>query len=82
MTEGCSSQFVSFLDLIAFRLQRAGFTVRCLSNVSESPGADTKLESQICRLEGGMTPQQRDATIQHFSESCGLLMSAMLTSGQ
>ncbi|KAL7424895.1 DNA repair protein rad16 [Cryptotrichosporon argae] len=40
------SQFVSFLDLIAFRLQRAGFT--------------------ICRLEGGMTPQQRDATIQHF----------------
>jgi len=42
------SQFVSFLDLIAFRLQRAGFN--------------------ICRLEGGMTPQQRDATIQHFSE--------------
>ncbi|KAK4686807.1 DNA repair protein RAD16, partial [Tremellales sp. Uapishka_1] len=40
------SQFVSFLDLIAFRLQRAGFV--------------------ICRLEGGMTPQQRDATIQHF----------------
>ncbi|WWC73435.1 uncharacterized protein I206_107403 [Kwoniella pini CBS 10737] len=40
------SQFVSFLDLIAFRLQRAGFVV--------------------CRLEGGMTPQQRDATIQHF----------------
>ncbi|WWD04077.1 hypothetical protein V865_002142 [Kwoniella europaea PYCC6329] len=40
------SQFVSFLDLIAFRLQRAGFN--------------------ICRLEGGMTPQQRDATIQHF----------------
>jgi hypothetical protein len=23
---------------------------------------------QICRLEGGMSPQQRDATIQHFSE--------------
>ncbi|KIR73957.1 DNA repair protein RAD16 [Cryptococcus deuterogattii CA1014] len=41
------SQFVSFLDLIAFRLQRAGFN--------------------ICRLEGGMTPQQRDATIQHFN---------------
>ncbi|ORX37998.1 SNF2 family N-terminal domain-domain-containing protein [Kockovaella imperatae] len=43
------SQFVSFLDLCAFRLQRAGFT--------------------ICRLEGGMTPQQRDATIQHFMKN-------------
>lgn len=43
------SQFVSFLDLIAFRLGRAGFN--------------------ICRLEGGMSPQQRNATIQHFSES-------------
>ncbi|KAG9317078.1 P-loop containing nucleoside triphosphate hydrolase protein [Chiua virens] len=40
------SQFVNFLDLIAFRLQKAGF--------------------QICRLEGTMTPQARDATIQHF----------------
>ncbi|KAI0276155.1 SNF2 family N-terminal domain-containing protein [Russula aff. rugulosa BPL654] len=40
------SQFVNFLDLIAFRLQRAGFT--------------------ICRLEGTMSPQARDATIQHF----------------
>ncbi|KIJ70617.1 hypothetical protein HYDPIDRAFT_77257 [Hydnomerulius pinastri MD-312] len=40
------SQFVNFLDLIAFRLQKAGF--------------------QICRLEGGMSPQARDATIQHF----------------
>ncbi|THH13328.1 hypothetical protein EW146_g6873 [Bondarzewia mesenterica] len=40
------SQFVNFLDLIAFRLQRAGFTV--------------------CRLEGTMSPQARDATIQHF----------------
>ncbi|TDL29103.1 hypothetical protein BD410DRAFT_710839 [Rickenella mellea] len=40
------SQFVNFLDLIAFRLQRAGFT--------------------ICRLEGTMTPQARDATIQYF----------------
>jgi len=28
-----------------------------------SGSADIK---QICRLEGGMTPQQRDATIQHF----------------
>ncbi|WVQ75250.1 hypothetical protein IAR50_004863 [Cryptococcus sp. DSM 104548] len=46
------SQFVSFLDLIAFRLQRAGFN--------------------ICRLEGGMTPQQRDATIQHFMKNTGV----------
>ncbi|KZO94925.1 hypothetical protein CALVIDRAFT_483676 [Calocera viscosa TUFC12733] len=40
------SQFVNFLDLINFRLQRAGFTV--------------------CRLEGTMSPQARDATIKHF----------------
>ncbi|KAH7108156.1 SNF2 family N-terminal domain-containing protein [Auriculariales sp. MPI-PUGE-AT-0066] len=40
------SQFVNFLDLIAFRLQRAGFN--------------------ICRLEGTMSPQARDATIKHF----------------
>ncbi|KZT74470.1 hypothetical protein DAEQUDRAFT_660154 [Daedalea quercina L-15889] len=40
------SQFVNFLDLIAYRLQKAGFT--------------------ICRLEGTMSPQARDATIQHF----------------
>ncbi|CAL1703495.1 unnamed protein product [Somion occarium] len=40
------SQFVNFLDLIAYRLQRAGFT--------------------ICRLEGTMSPQARDATIKHF----------------
>ncbi|PPR03377.1 hypothetical protein CVT24_012502 [Panaeolus cyanescens] len=40
------SQFVNFLDLIAFRLQRAGF--------------------KVCRLEGTMTPQARDATIKHF----------------
>jgi len=40
------SQFVNFLDLIAFRLKRAGFN--------------------ICRLEGTMTPQARDATIKHF----------------
>ncbi|KAG9034356.1 DNA repair protein rad16 [Tulasnella sp. JGI-2019a] len=40
------SQFVNFLDLIAWRLQRAGFV--------------------ICRLEGTMTPQARDATIKHF----------------
>ncbi|KIM60819.1 hypothetical protein SCLCIDRAFT_123408 [Scleroderma citrinum Foug A] len=40
------SQFVNFLDLIAYRLQKEGF--------------------RICRLEGTMTPQARDATIQHF----------------
>ncbi|KAJ3903907.1 SNF2 family N-terminal domain-containing protein [Lentinula edodes] len=40
------SQFVNFLDLIAYRLQKAGFT--------------------ICRLEGTMNPQARDATIKHF----------------
>ncbi|KAA1465948.1 hypothetical protein DENSPDRAFT_768153 [Dentipellis sp. KUC8613] len=43
------SQFVNFLDLIAFRLQRAGFVV--------------------CRLEGTMSPQARDATIQHFMKN-------------
>ncbi|KAI0772507.1 SNF2 family N-terminal domain-containing protein [Trametes elegans] len=40
------SQFVNFLDLIAYRLQKAGFTV--------------------CRLEGTMSPQARDATIKYF----------------
>ncbi|KAJ3811277.1 SNF2 family N-terminal domain-containing protein [Lentinula aff. lateritia] len=40
------SQFVNFLDLIAYRLQKAGFT--------------------ICRLEGTMSPQARDATVKHF----------------
>ncbi|KAF5364376.1 hypothetical protein D9756_000893 [Leucocoprinus leucothites] len=40
------SQFVNFLDLIAYRLQKAGFS--------------------ICRLEGTMSPQARDATIKHF----------------
>ncbi|KAH9921492.1 SNF2 family N-terminal domain-containing protein [Epithele typhae] len=40
------SQFVNFLDLIAYRLQRAGFVV--------------------CRLEGTMSPQARDATIKYF----------------
>ncbi|KAG7096575.1 hypothetical protein E1B28_003995 [Marasmius oreades] len=40
------SQFVNFLDLIAYRLKKAGFN--------------------ICRLEGTMSPQARDATIKHF----------------
>ncbi|KAJ7896017.1 DNA repair protein rad16 [Mycena olivaceomarginata] len=43
------SQFVNFLDLIAYRLQRAGF--------------------KVCRLEGTMSPQARDATIKHFMET-------------
>jgi SNF2 family DNA or RNA helicase len=29
-------------------------------------------DDQICRLEGGMTPQQRDATIQHFMNNPGV----------
>lgn len=59
------SQFVNFLDLIAYRLQKAGFTV------SDSHGTAFKLKLtsvQICRLEGTMSPQARDATIKHFSE--------------
>lgn len=43
------SQFVNFLDLIAFRLQRAGF--------------------KICRLEGNMTPETRDRTVQYFMKT-------------
>ncbi|KAG2070033.1 hypothetical protein BDR04DRAFT_1143010 [Suillus decipiens] len=46
------SQFVNFLDLIAFRLQKAGFS--------------------ICRLEGTMSPQARNATIQHFMKNVGV----------
>ncbi|KAH7924828.1 hypothetical protein BV22DRAFT_1012466 [Leucogyrophana mollusca] len=45
------SQFVNFLDLIAYRLQKAGFQASLRS---------------ICRLEGTMSPQARDATIQYF----------------
>ncbi|PIA13127.1 hypothetical protein COEREDRAFT_49822 [Coemansia reversa NRRL 1564] len=40
------SQFVNFLDLIQWRLNRAGFSV--------------------CRLDGRMSPQQRNAVIQTF----------------
>ncbi|KAJ1830459.1 DNA repair protein rad16 [Coemansia sp. RSA 2711] len=40
------SQFVNFLDLIQWRLNRAGFSV--------------------CRLDGRMTPTQRDAVIRTF----------------
>ncbi|CAE6511630.1 unnamed protein product [Rhizoctonia solani] len=45
------SQFVNFLDLIAFRLQRAGFL---------------RAGFLICRLEGSMSPEARNNTIQHF----------------
>lgn len=57
------SQFVNFLDLVAFRLQRAGFVV------SSRTGAYTSsllTPTQICRLEGTMSPQARDLTIKHF----------------
>ncbi|KAI8139099.1 SNF2 family N-terminal domain-containing protein [Fennellomyces sp. T-0311] len=40
------SQFVNFLDLVHWRLSRAGF--------------------ECIRLDGTMTPQQRDAAINHF----------------
>ncbi|KAG1775703.1 SNF2 family N-terminal domain-containing protein [Suillus placidus] len=46
------SQFFNFLDLIALRLQKAGFA--------------------ICRLEGTMSPQACDATIQHFMNNVGI----------
>lgn len=46
------SQFVNFLDLIAFRLTRAGF--------------------QICRLEGNMSPEARNKTINHFMNNPGV----------
>lgn len=46
------SQFVNFLDLIAFRLTRAGF--------------------QICRLEGNMSPEARNKTINHFMDNPGV----------
>jgi DNA repair protein RAD16 len=59
------SQFVNFLDLIAFRLQRAGFQVRVCMLVRAAGAYVCAL--QVCRLEGTMSPQARDATIQHFS---------------
>lgn len=43
------SQFTSMLDLIEWRLKRAGF--------------------QTVKLQGSMTPQQRDNTIKHFMEN-------------
>ncbi|RLV93142.1 DNA repair protein RAD16 [Spathaspora sp. JA1] len=43
------SQFTSMLDLIEWRLKRAGF--------------------QTAKLQGSMSPQQRDNTIKHFMEN-------------
>lgn len=43
------SQFTSMLDLIEWRLKRAGF--------------------QTVKLQGSMSPQQRDNTIKHFMEN-------------
>lgn len=43
------SQFTSMLDLIEWRLQRAGF--------------------ETVKLQGSMSPQQRDKTIKHFMEN-------------
>ncbi|GME78324.1 unnamed protein product [Ambrosiozyma monospora] len=43
------SQFTSMLDLVEWRLKRAGF--------------------ETCKLQGSMTPVQRDATIQHFMKN-------------
>ncbi|RCK60716.1 DNA repair protein RAD16 [Candida viswanathii] len=43
------SQFTSMLDLIEWRLKRAGF--------------------ETVKLQGSMTPQQRDNTIKHFMEN-------------
>ena len=60
------SQFVNFLDLIAYRLQRAGFTV-CTSSVGSDRAMQTDVSRQICRLEGTMSPSARDATIKYFS---------------
>jgi DNA repair protein RAD16 len=63
------SQFVNFLDLVAFRLQKEGFNVSMVSTA-----AIFKMQmdvQQVCRLEGTMSPQARDATIQHFSEYLG-----------
>ena len=69
------SQFVNFLDLIAFRLQRAGFSVNFLPFIRPDL-VDENL--QICRLEGTMSPEARDATIQHFSQSWAIPVIALV----
>ncbi|KAI7846895.1 SNF2 family N-terminal domain-containing protein [Circinella umbellata] len=57
------SQFVNFLDLIYWRLSRAGF--------------------ECIRLDGTMSPQQRDAAIQHFmtKPSCTVFLISLKAGG-
>ncbi|TIA73996.1 hypothetical protein E3P92_01431 [Wallemia ichthyophaga] len=57
------SQFVNFLDLVAWRLKRAGFN--------------------ICRLEGNMTPQTRNAVVQHFMKNvhCTVFLVSLKAGG-
>ncbi|KAI9262173.1 SNF2 family N-terminal domain-containing protein [Phascolomyces articulosus] len=57
------SQFVNFLDLIYWRLSRAGF--------------------ECIRLDGTMSPQQRDAAIQHFNTkpSCTVFLISLKAGG-
>lgn len=62
------SQFVNFLDLIAYRLQKAGFNVSFYLLLYSMNFLTGIFLFQICRLEGTMSPQARDATIQHFSK--------------
>ncbi|KAI7881473.1 hypothetical protein K492DRAFT_66756 [Lichtheimia hyalospora FSU 10163] len=57
------SQFVNFLDLVYWRLSRAGF--------------------ECIRLDGTMSPQQRDAAIQHFTTkpSCTVFLISLKAGG-
>lgn len=57
------SQFVNFLDLVAWRLKKAGFN--------------------ICRLEGNMTPQARNAVVQHFMKNvhCTVFLVSLKAGG-
>ena len=59
------SQFVNFLDLIAYRLQKAGF-IACA--IKHDLARRRKLtREQICCLKGTISPQARDARINSFS---------------
>ncbi|KAI9310361.1 SNF2 family N-terminal domain-containing protein, partial [Dichotomocladium elegans] len=57
------SQFVNFLDLVYWRLSRAGF--------------------ECIRLDGTMSPQQRDAAIKHFSNkpTCTVFLISLKAGG-
>ncbi|KAL1934289.1 hypothetical protein VTP01DRAFT_6471 [Rhizomucor pusillus] len=57
------SQFVNFLDLVYWRLSRAGF--------------------ECIRLDGTMSPQQRDAAIKHFmtNPSCTVFLISLKAGG-